>query len=129
VLGETNDRNSTLQQVAQEIEGISNQRLQSNIAAATSILAGLVLEKQLIKRVLRREIMRESVIYQDIWEEAEAKGRAEGEAEGEAKGVQEGVRLVAVNLLNSGMAVEEVVRMTGLSLQEVELLLSREGEA
>lgn len=133
VLGETNDKNSTLQQVAQEIEGISNQRQQSNVAAATSILAGLVLEKQLIKRVLRREIMRESVIYQDIWEEAEAEGRAEGEAkgkaEGKAEGIQEGVRLVAVNLLNSGMAVEEVVRMTGLSLQEVELLLSREGEA
>ncbi|MGI8501172.1 MAG: hypothetical protein ACR2LR_08520 [Hassallia sp.] len=69
--------------------------------------------------------MRESVIYQDIWEEAQAEGRAEGKA----KGIQEGVRLVAVNLLNSGMAVEEVVRMTGLSLQEVELLLSREGEA
>jgi predicted transposase/invertase (TIGR01784 family) len=117
----TTDRNTTLQQVAQEIEGISNQRLQSNVAAATSILAGLVLEKQLIKRVLRREIMRESVIYQDIWEEAVAEGKAEGKAEG--------VQLVAVNLLNSGMAVEEVVRVTGLSLQEVELLLKREGEA
>ena len=125
MLGETSDRTTTLQQVAQEIEGISNQRQQSNVAAATSILAGLVLEKQLIKRVLRREIMRESVIYQDIWEEAQA----EGEAKGKAEGVQEGVRLVAVNLLNNGMALEEVARMTGLSLQEVELLLKRESEA
>ncbi|MBD2606527.1 hypothetical protein H6G81_18830 [Scytonema hofmannii FACHB-248] len=79
----------------------------------------------LIKRVLRREIMRESVIYQHIWEEAQA----EGEAKGRAEGVQEGVRLVAVNLLNRGMAVEEVARVTGLSLQKVELLLSSEGEA
>ena len=126
VLGETNDKNSTLQQVAEEIEGISDQRLQSNVAAATSILAGLVLEKELIKRVLRRDIMRESVIYQDIWEEAVA----EGEAKGKAEGVQEGVRLVAVNLLKSGMALEQVVTMTGLSLIEVELLQAdTEGEA
>lgn len=138
VLGETNDKNSTLQQVAEEIEGISDQRLQSNVAAATSILAGLVLEKELIKRVLRRDIMRESVIYQDIWEEAvaegkaegEARGKAEGEAKGKAKGVQEGIRLVAVNLLKSGMALEQVVTMTGLSLIEVELLQAdTEGEA
>ncbi len=117
MLGETNDRNSTLQQVAQQIVGINDQRQQSNIAAATSILAGLVLEKQLIQRVLRSEIMKESVIYQDIWEE------------GKAEGVQEGVKQVAVNLLNSGMAWEEVARVTGLSPQEVQLLLSREGEA
>ncbi len=37
--------------------------------------------------------------------------------------------LLGVNLLNSGMALEEVARMTGLSLQEVELLLKRESEA
>ncbi|MEH2334613.1 hypothetical protein [Nostoc sp.] len=63
-MGETNDRGSTLQLVAQEIIGITDQRLQRNVAAATAILAGLVLEKGFIQRVLRRDIMRESVIYQ-----------------------------------------------------------------
>jgi predicted transposase YdaD len=40
----------------------------SNLAAATAILAGLVLSKEIIRSLLREEIMRESVIYQDIRE-------------------------------------------------------------
>jgi predicted transposase YdaD len=59
----------TLQQVAEAIEQINDQRTQSNIAASTAILAGLVLNKELIKRLLRSDAMRESVIYQDILQE------------------------------------------------------------
>ncbi len=92
VLGGTDDRASILQ-VAQEIIGIPDQRLQNNVAAATAILAGLVLEKELIQRVLRRDNMRESVIYQEIEAEAKAEGRAEG--------LQEGIQRVAINLLKS----------------------------
>jgi predicted transposase YdaD len=43
--------------------------MQSNIAASTAILAGLVLNKKLIKTLLRSDAMRESVIYQDIQQE------------------------------------------------------------
>ncbi len=125
VLGETDDRATTLQQVAQEIIGIPDQRLQNNVAAATAILAGLVLEKGLIQRVLLRDNMRESVIYQEIEAEAEAKGKAIGIAEGKA----EGIHLVAVNLLKSQMSLAQVVRVTGLSLEEAELLQQEiEGE-
>ncbi|MEH2062825.1 MAG: hypothetical protein V7K50_11160 [Nostoc sp.] len=92
-------------------------RLQNNVAAATAILAGLVLEKGLIQRVLRRDNMRESVIYQEIEAEAKAEGKAEG------------IRLVAVNLIKSQMLLAEVVRVTGLSLEEVEFLQKEiEGE-
>lgn len=126
VLGGTNDRASTLQQVAQEIIGITDQRLQRNVTAATAILAGLVLEKGFIQRVLRRDIMRESVIYQGIEAEAKAKGRAEGRAEGKA----EGIRLVAANLLKSQMPLEEVTKLTGLSVEDVQLLQTEiEGES
>ncbi|MEH2247611.1 Rpn family recombination-promoting nuclease/putative transposase [Nostoc sp.] len=126
VLGGTDDRASRLQQVAQEIIAIPDQRLQSNVAAATAILAGLVLEKGLIQRVLRRDYMRESVIYQEIEAEAKAEGRAEGKAEGKA----EGIRLVAVNLLKSQMPLAEVIRVTGLSLEEAKLLRKEiEGES
>jgi len=125
VLGETEDRVKTLQQVAQEINKIADLRLQSNVGAATAILAGLVLEKEFIQRVLRRDVMRESVIFQEIEAEAKAEGRAEGKAEGKA----EGIRLVAVNLLKSQMPLAEVVRVTGLSLEEAELLQKEiEGE-
>jgi predicted transposase YdaD len=60
--------------VSRSLETIPEKQVQSNLAAATSILAGLVLNRETIKKILRSEIMRESVIYQDILEE----GREEG---------------------------------------------------
>jgi predicted transposase YdaD len=58
-------------------------RSQSNVAAASAILAGLLLEKDLIHQVLRSDIMQESVIYQEIEAEVEARGEAKGKIEGE----------------------------------------------
>ncbi|WP_298911305.1 hypothetical protein [uncultured Nostoc sp.] len=42
------------------------------------------------------------------------RGRAEGKAEG--------IRLVAANLLKSQMSLEEVIKLTGLSIEDVQLL-------
>ncbi|NCS29196.1 MAG: hypothetical protein GPJ18_11725 [Microcystis aeruginosa F13-15] len=58
-----------LSQVSRSLETISKKQVQSNLAAATSILAGLVLNRETIKKILRSDILRESVIYQDILEE------------------------------------------------------------
>lgn len=69
-LSRTTDRVSVLRQVAQEIESMTDRNRQSNLAAATGILAGLVLDKETIGRWLRRELMRESVIYQELRSEA-----------------------------------------------------------
>jgi len=69
-LSRTTDRVSVLRQVAQEIESMTDRNRQSNLAAATGILAGLVLDKETIGRLLRRELMRESVIYQELRSEA-----------------------------------------------------------
>ncbi|WP_373695793.1 hypothetical protein [Brunnivagina elsteri] len=63
ILSQTQDKARTLQDVAQAIERIDDSQIQSNVAASASILAGLVLDKELIQRVLRSDIMRESVIY------------------------------------------------------------------
>ena len=68
-LSQTQDKTLILQQVAEAIEQINDTRIQSNVAASTAILAGLVLNKKLIKRLLRSDAMRESVIYQDIQQE------------------------------------------------------------
>jgi predicted transposase/invertase (TIGR01784 family) len=114
VLGATDDRSRILRQVAQEIEAVNDRRQQSNVAAATSILASLVLDQRLIQRILRQDVMKESVIYQEI--------KAEGRAEGLQQGIEEGIRRVAMNLLKSGMPVEEVVKMTGLSVEQVHSL-------
>lgn len=68
-LSQTDDKARTLQQVADAIEQINDTRIQSNIAASAAVLAGLVLNKELIRRLLRSDTMRESVIYQDIQQE------------------------------------------------------------
>lgn len=66
VLSQTSNRSSVLREVAQAIDLLPEQGQRANVAAATGILAGLVLDEQVIRQVLRREPMKESVIYQ-VW--------------------------------------------------------------
>ena len=117
VLSRTEDKSQTLRLVAQRIENLRDKTEQNNLAAATSILAGLVLEKEVIRHVLREEIMRESVIYQDIVAKATAKGKAEGIQEGEASLVLRQLkrRIEEVNL-------ELEVRIRSLSVPQLEEL-------
>ena len=63
VLSQTDDPAGVLQQVAQRIGAIGDRTQQSNLAATTAVLAGLVLDTIVIRKLLREEIMRESVIY------------------------------------------------------------------
>ncbi len=63
-----------MEEVAEVIEAINDTRIRSNIAASTAVLAGLVLNKDVINRILRSDIMRESVIYQDILQEGLKEG-------------------------------------------------------
>ncbi|MEX0271447.1 Rpn family recombination-promoting nuclease/putative transposase [Leptolyngbyaceae cyanobacterium UHCC 1019] len=83
VLSQTSDRFSVLREVAEAIDALQGRQQQSNLAAATGILAGLVLEKQMIRRLLRRELMQESVIYQELREEAREEVRREERLKGE----------------------------------------------
>jgi predicted transposase/invertase (TIGR01784 family) len=80
VLTKTLDKAQTLRQVATRVEAISEQRVQSNIAASAGILAGLTLNRDFINQVLRREIMQQSVIYQEWKEEFLHEGEQLGEA-------------------------------------------------
>ncbi len=104
---QTRDRAAILQTVAQQVEALSDRQQRSDLAASTGILAGLVLEQEIIQQLLRQEIMQESVMYQAILAEGEAKGRAEGKRE------------VALNLLKLGMTVEQVAAVTELAIAEI----------
>ncbi|MBD2364150.1 Rpn family recombination-promoting nuclease/putative transposase [Anabaena minutissima FACHB-250] len=110
VLSQTEDPTMVLTQVAKAVEAITDQKLQRNIVAATAILAGLVLNKDVISRILRSEIMRESVIYQEILQEGKAEGKAET------------TRKLALNLLEIGMSLEQIAQVTELSLEQVQTL-------
>ncbi|MBG1271948.1 Rpn family recombination-promoting nuclease/putative transposase [Nostoc sp. WHI] len=111
VLSQADNPTETLRQVAVQISQINDQRIQSNVAASAFVLAGLVLNKEIIQQLLRKELMQESVTYQALI--------AEGRAEGIEEGIEEGIRRVAINLLREGMSIEVVVRVTGLSVEQI----------
>ncbi len=91
--------------------------MQNNLTASTAILAGLVLEQEVIQRLLRRDTMRESVIYQMIKEE--------GLEEGKQEGSQQKAREIALNLIAEGMGIEAIARITGLTVEVVQQLQQR----
>ncbi|MDB9393687.1 Rpn family recombination-promoting nuclease/putative transposase, partial [Microcystis aeruginosa] len=130
VLSNTDDPEQVLSLVSRSLETIPEKQVQSNLAAATSILAGLVLNRETIKKILRSDIMRESVIYQDILEEGEEKGRQEGRQEGLQEGRQEGkeekARQIALKMLSAGFPIPEIARFTDLSPATIEELQSRD---
>ncbi|MGL5193773.1 MAG: hypothetical protein ACRC8Y_09220 [Chroococcales cyanobacterium] len=64
--------------------------------------------------------MRESPIYQDIL--------AEGFEIGFQEGRQEAIAKIARNLLLSGMSVEQIITVTGLTRERVEQLTNRDSE-
>lgn len=76
----------------------------------------------------------ELLAYEDFWDKLGAErllfvdsnrinreeGRTEGRAEGRAEGIIEGCAKVAKNLLNLGMALDEVAKATGLDIETIE---------
>lgn len=69
----------------------------------------------------RRDYIREMerrMVENDAMKSSFIDGKDEGRAEGRA----EGILTVARNLKQSGMSLDEIVKMTGLSLQEIENL-------
>ena len=104
ILVKNDNKELLLQAIALKIDQIPELNTRKTIAAATYVLAGLVLESNVIKQILRRDTMRESVTYQEILQEGRQegvlKGWQEGRQEGVLKGRQEGRKqgLVAVVL-------------------------------
>lgn len=105
-LGQTDDSEAMLRQVAQVVNQVSDPIMQANLIAASAILAGIKLEGEVIYRLLRRDIMQESTVYRSILAEGEAKKQRE----------------IAINLLRDGFPVEAVAHGTGLSIEEVQQL-------
>ena len=110
VLSSVENPTVVLNQVAQAIQAIPERQTQSNVTGCVAILAGLILDRQIIRRILQEEIMQESVIYQEILQQGREQGR------------EQGVEQVAINLLREGMILEQVVRLTGLPLEKIQSL-------
>ena len=106
VLGQSESAEETLRQVAQTVDKIADPQTQSNLMAASAILAGLRLDSEIVHRIIRRDIMQESSVYRSIKRE----------------GQDEEKRSIALNLLREGLSIEIVARSTGLSSEEVQQL-------
>ncbi|WP_199192121.1 DUF4351 domain-containing protein [Chlorogloea sp. CCALA 695] len=113
VLSRATDKERVLAQVMRELEQITDFREQSNLVAATSILAGLQLNEQTIQQLMRSPVMRESTMYQAILREGRAEGRT---AEGKALVLKQLTRKL-------GSLLDEVTaKVSNLSLERLEAL-------
>lgn len=112
-LGQSESPAEVLRKVTEIVDRIEDQTTQSNIMAASAILAGLRLEQDVIHKLVRRDIMQESVIYRSIWKDAQREEKRE----------------IAFNFLRDGLSVEAVARGTGLSIEEVQQLLKQLNES
>ncbi len=107
-LGECADPAEMLRQATQVVDQIEDQTTQSNLMAASAILAGLRLEEDVIYRLVRRDIMQESVIYRSIQVEK--------------------TREIALNLLRGGVDISLIASSTGLSVEEIRQLQQQVGD-
>ncbi len=66
--------------------------------------------------------MHESSMYQSILDEGLEKGIQQGIQQGLQQGIQQGLEQVALNLFRSGMPVEQIINVTGLTRERLEEL-------
>jgi predicted transposase YdaD len=91
------------------------------LSAMSYILAGLVLDQDLVGRIIRRDIMWESVTYQEILAEGEVKGKTQGLAEGRAEEAKSlTIRLLTRKLGNVSPTL--LAKIEALPLERLELL-------
>jgi predicted transposase/invertase (TIGR01784 family) len=101
-LAQSESPTEMLRQVTELIDQIEDPTTQSNLMAASAILAGLRLEEDVIYRLVQRDIMQESVIYRSIQKEEKL--------------------TIARNLLQGGVTISLIASATGLSAEEVQQL-------
>jgi predicted transposase/invertase (TIGR01784 family) len=105
VLGQTDQPAEMLRQATLAMDQIEDPITQSNLMAASAILAGLRLEEDVIYQLVRRDIMQESVIYRSIQRDEKL--------------------AIARNLLQQGVSIEVVSIGTGLLIEEVQQIQSQ----
>ena len=70
-------------------------------------------------------LMREQEIQEEAFEKGKAEGRAEGMAEGRAEGARENSISVAQKMIAANVEIDFIVKMTGLTKDEVEALVQK----
>jgi predicted transposase/invertase (TIGR01784 family) len=107
-LGKTDHPEQALRSAVRETtKQVKDIELQHEILGAAYLLSGLVLDKNVIGKIIRRDVMRESVTYQAVLQEGREEGRLAER------------RSIVMSLLQEGMAIDLITRVTGWSIAEV----------
>jgi predicted transposase/invertase (TIGR01784 family) len=85
-------------------------------------------ERRAYQRHLEDLHMAASIEEQFRFEQAEARneGREEGREEGRKEGLKLGMGKVALNMINHGMSIDDVVKITGLSRDDIKEIMETE---
>ena len=98
-LARTDDRVALISTVAAQVARIEPAERRMQVGVNAHLLAGTVIDWEVIGTMFGDNILKESSVYQHFVMEGEIKGRAEGRAEGLAEGLQKGAELFLVSLL------------------------------
>jgi len=121
-LAATQNPDQLLDRAAQQISQIQPTQRRQEVSSYLQVLAGLKYNKDIIRRIFREGIMRESVIYQEILQEGLQEGRLRGLQEGLQEGRQEGRQEMTLKMLQEGVEIELIARVTGLSIEQIQAL-------
>lgn len=101
----------------------------SELENLLAFFATFVLEAEVVQQILRWDmaVLRESPWYQQILQEGKREGIQEGERRGIQQGIQQGIQAVAQNMLQTGLSLEQIAQLTGLSEEQIRNLRTHNG--
>ena len=80
-------------------------------------------EDEMLVRNTRDELVRREALAKGL-AEGKAEGKTEGLAEGKVEGKAEGKAEIAINLLKENYPIEKIIKVTGLTKEEIEKIIS-----
>ena len=80
-------------------------------------------EDEMLVRNTRDELVRREALAKGL-AEGKAEGKTEGLAEGKVEGKAEGKAEIATNLLKENYPIEKIIKVTGLTKEEIEKIIS-----
>ena len=102
-------------------ESVDNLKRLNNDAA---FVYGLTPEEdEMLVRNTRDELVRREALAEGL-AEGKAEGKTEGLAEGKVEGKAEGKAEIATNLLKENYPIEKIIKVTGLTKEEIEKIIS-----
>jgi predicted transposase/invertase (TIGR01784 family) len=83
-------------------------------------------EERKAYEVYQEDLHYQASMFESSYGDGYYEGKVEGRAEGKAEGIDQATKNIAFNLIKQGMAIDQVVMVTGLSESAINELLFHE---